>query len=260
MADHNFMRRMAPFLVLEILKAHTDEDHGLKVTQVVELLEQDYSVTMERKAVSRVLNDLYELTEISRAYSWKNPIPYSIKYDPHPRSSSEIKDNWRLYKPFDDVEVQVLVDALQTVQGYPTAGLTEKVKKLGSHAMQKGIPSTNGKPSGNSMRYNMDAIMRAIREEKKVTFDYKDAEDQCVASPYKMALRNGVYYLVCFDEYKNDIAVFLIKHMNNVQILDTTAKDYRMVKGASQWNYDLNYYLDRMIFRGLEGKAMEESK
>ena len=38
MADLNFMKRMAPFLVLEILKNHTDDTHGLKLTQVVELL------------------------------------------------------------------------------------------------------------------------------------------------------------------------------------------------------------------------------
>ena len=74
MADLNFIKRMAPFLVLEILKNHTDDTHGLKLTQVVELLEEDYGVTMERKAVSRILNDLYELTEISQAYSWKHHI------------------------------------------------------------------------------------------------------------------------------------------------------------------------------------------
>ena len=244
MVDHNFMKRVAPFLVLEILKAHTDEEHGLKVTQVVELLEQDYSVTMERKAVSRVLNDLYELTEISKSYNWKNPMPYSIKYDTISRSSSEIKDNWRVCKPFDDVEVQVLMDALRTVQGYPTAGLMEKVQKLGSHAMQKGNSSTDGKPSGNSMRYNMDAIMRAIREEKKITFGYQGTEEQCVVSPYKMALRDGVYYLACFDESKNEMAVNQIEYMTNVQMLEASVKDYRMVKGASQWNYDLGYFLD----------------
>jgi len=153
-------------------------------------------------------------------------------------------DNWHLCKPFDDVEVQVLVDALQTVQGYPTAGLTEKVQKLGSHAMQKGNSSTDGKPSGNSMRYNMDAIMWAIREEKKITFGYQGTEEQCVVSPYKMALRDGVYYLACFDESKNEMAVNQIEYMTNVQMLEASVKDYRMVKGASQWNYDLGYFLD----------------
>ena len=40
MTDHNFMKRMAPFLVLEILKKYTDEEHGLKASQIVELMEK----------------------------------------------------------------------------------------------------------------------------------------------------------------------------------------------------------------------------
>lgn len=247
MIDHSFMKRMAPFLVLEILKNHTDDEHGLKVTQIVELLEADYSVTMERKAVSRILNDLYELTEMSKSYSWKNPMPYSIKYDGRFRSSSEIKENWRIGKPFDDVEIQLLVDAAQTVKGYPVAGLTEKLQKLGSSAMQKGRQAIEGRLLGNSMRYSMDAVMRAIRAERKLAFDYEGTDGQQVVSPYKMALRGGVYYLVCYDENKNDMAIFQIEYMHNAVMLDTPAKDYHMVKSASQWNYALDTYLDQHI-------------
>lgn len=249
MVDHNFMKRMAPFLVLEILKNHTDEAHGLKVTQVVELLEEDYGVTMERKAVSRILNELYELTEISESYSWKHPMPYTIAYDPKPRSSSEIKENWRLYKRlFDDVELQLLMDAVQTVKGYPTAGLVEKLPKLGSLSMQKSYrrrgQSLDGISLGNSMRYSMDAIMRSIRAEKKFAFDYKSTEGQQVVSPYKMALRNGIYYLVCYDENKDDMAIFQIENMRNAVMLDAPAKDYHIVKGMVKWQYDLGKYLD----------------
>lgn len=247
MVDHIFMKHMAPFLVLEILKNHTDDEHGLKVTQITELLEADYSVTMERKAVSRILNDLYELTEISEAYSWKNPMPYSIKYDGRFRSSSEIKENWRIGKPFDDVEIQLLTDAAQTVKGYPIAGLTEKLQKLGSPAMQKSRQTTEGSPLGNSMRYSMDAIMRSIRAEKKLAFDYAGADGRQVVSPYKMALRGGIYYLVCYDERKNDMAIHQIEYMHNAVILDAPAKDHHMVKGASQWNYALDTYLDQHI-------------
>lgn len=252
MVDHNFMRRMAPFLVLEILKNHTDEDHGLKVTQVVELLEEDYGVTMERKAVSRILNDLYELTEISESYSWKHPMPYTIAYDPKPRSSSEIKENWRLYKRlFDDVELQLLMDAVQTVKGYPTAGLVEKFPKLGSLSLQKSYQkqrqSLDGVSLGNSMRYSMDAIMRAIRAEKKLAFDYENAEGQQVVSPYKMTLRNSVYYLVCYDENKDDLAIFQIEHMHNAVMLDAPAKDYHTVRNFAQWQFDFHKYINHHI-------------
>jgi hypothetical protein len=254
MTDHEFtklFKRMAHILVLEILKNHTDADHGLKVTQVLELLEEDYGVTMERKAVSRILNDLYALTEIPEEYSWKNPMPYSIKYTPRPRSSSEIRENWHLCKKFDDVEVQVLMDLVPTVKGYPAVGLLDKLQQLGSVSMQKSkkasLQAGNGVPLGGSMRYSMDVIMRAIREEKKLAFNYKDCADRFEVSPFKMTLRDGVYYLVCFDEVKTEMAVFEVEYISKTEVLNETAKDYHMVKDASSWQYNLDQYLDSYL-------------
>lgn len=243
MADLNFMKRMAPFLVLEILKNHTDDTHGLKLTQVVDLLEEDYGVTMERKAVSRILNDLYELTEISQAYSWKHPMPYTIKFDTRPRSSGDIRENWRIYKTFEDVEVRLLSDAVQTVQGYPTGRVMDKLRQMGSISMQNALRQIPAASHGNTlMPSTMDKIERAIRAEKKLAFNYQDVEEQIVVSPYKMVLRNGIYYLVCYDEGKGDMAVFRIEHMSNAAMLELAAKDYHMVKGASRWQYDLEQY------------------
>lgn len=243
MADLNFMKRMAPFLVLEILKNHTDDTHGLKLTQVVELLEEDYGVTMERKAVSRILNDLYELTEISQAYSWKHPMPYTIKFDTRSRSSGDIRENWRIYKTFEDVEVRLLSDAVQTVQGYPTGRVMDKLRQMGSISMQNALRQIPAASHGNTlMPSTMDNIERAIRAEKKLAFNYQGVEEQLVVSPYKMVLRNGIYYLVCYDEGKGDMAVFRIEHMSNAVMLELAAKDYHMVKGASRWQYDLEQY------------------
>ena len=251
MTDHEFtnlLKRMAHILVLEILKNHTDEEHGLKVTQVLELLEEDYGVTMERKAVSRILNDLYDLTEIPEEYSWKNPMPYSIKYTPRPRSSSEIRENWRLCKKFDDVEIQVLMDLVPTVKGYPAGGLLDKLQQLGSVSMQKSkrasLQTATGLPMGNSMRYSMDTIIRAIREEKKLAFNLNDRAERFEVSPFKMSLRDGVYYLVCFDEVKAEMAVFEVEHIRKTEMLNASAKDYHTVKGASIWQYNLGQYLD----------------
>ena len=246
MADQNHLKRMTPFLVLEILKNHTDGTHGLKVSQIVELLQEDYGVTAERKAVSRILNDLFELTELPPEYSWKRPMPYTIKFDTKPRSSGDIRENWRLYKTFEDVEVRLLMDAVQSVQGYPTDRVLKKLQQLGSPSMRKG---NNRQPAGgqvsSAMPYNMDAISRAIQGEKKITFDYIDGNH--TVSPYWMALRNGVYYLVCYDHGKEDMAIFRIEHMSNAEVLDAPAKDYHTVSSMAKWQYDLGIYLKNCI-------------
>ena len=255
MVDHNFMRRMAPFLVLEILKNHTDEEHGLKVSQIVELMEKDYGIDINRKTVSSILNDLLELSEIPQEYDWKNPMPFSIKFDEIPRSTGNIRENWHLCRRlFDDVELQLLMDAVQTVKGYPTTGLAEKLPQLGSLSMQKSYRKQGGVLDGislgNSMPYSMDAIMRAIRSKKKLAFDYENVEGQQVVSPYKMVLRNGVYYLVCFHENKDDLAIFQIAYMHNAAMLDAPAKDYHTVRNFAQWQFDFHKYINHSISIG----------
>lgn len=244
MVDHHLLKRMTPFLVLEILKNHTDGTHGLKVSQIVELLQEDYSVTTERKAVSRILNDLFELTELPTQYSWKYPMPYTIKFDTTHRRTGDIRDNWRLYKQFEDVEVRLLMDAVQSVQGYPTDRVLEKLQQLGSPSMRKGgnRQQTGGQFS-SAMPYTMDAISRGIQAEMKIAFDYLD--DNHTVSPYRMALRNGVYYLVCYDHGKEDMAIFRIDHMSNAEVLDDPAKDYHTVSSMVKWRYDLEIYLDQ---------------
>lgn len=247
MADYNFMKRMAPFLVLEILKNHSDDSCGLQVAQVVAFLQEDYAVTMERKAVSRILNDLYELTQMAETYSWKHPMPYTILCDTKQRSTGNIRGNWRIYKNFEDVEVRLLTDAVQAVRGYPTGRIMEKIRELGSLSMRNALRKTPGNGSENTMMpYTLDETERAIRAEKKLAFEDK-IQGPLVVSPYKMALRNGIYYLVCYHEKKGDMAIFRIDHMSNATMLDSPAKDYHMVKGASRFQYDLTRYLDENL-------------
>ena len=241
MVDHNFMKRMAPFLVLEILKAYTDEQHGLKVTEIVELLNKDYSVSMERKAVSRILNDLYELSEISENYDWKNPMRFTILCKEHSRSNGNIRENWRLCKEFEDAEIRLLSDLVVSVPAYPSARLLKKLQRLGS----SGLPLPGFAKIGainHQMPICIDCIEQAMQKGMKIAFDY--GKRRTTVSPYKMAFRSGIYYLVCFDENKDDMAIFQIEHMHNAVMLDAPTKDYHMVKGSSQWGYDLEHYLD----------------
>ena len=64
-----------------------------------------------------------------------------------------------------------------------------------------------------------------------------------------MALRDGVYYLVCFDEVKAEMAVFEVEHISKAEILNVTAKEYHMVKDASKWQCDLGQYLDSYLHK-----------
>jgi hypothetical protein len=253
MVDYNFMRRMAPFLVLEILKNHTDEEHGLKVSQIVALMEEDYGITLNRKAVSSILNDLLELSEIPQEYSWKNPMKFSIKFDVVPRSSGDIRENWRLCKEFEEGEIRLLTDLVKTVPGYPHRRLLEKLQRLGGVSMQnRSLIQESRDTVNHQMPVNMDYIERAIQRSRKIIFDYDTHEQYHTVSPYKMVFRNGNYYLICYDEDIEDMALFRVEKIKNAVPLEEPAKDYRTVSTMARWNYSVDAYLEHYIFGNLE--------
>ena len=250
MVDHNFMRRISPFLVLEVLKTHTDEEHGLKVTEIVELMRRDYNLEVDRKAVSRILNELLEMSEIPEEYDWKNPMRFSIKYDVIPRSTGDIRENWRICHEFEDAEIRLLMDLLESVQGYPTRRLMEKLQRLGSSQMREhGCHSTSTKDENKQMPASVDCFVKAIRDSKKVTFDYCASGDTTkhTVSPYHMAIRDGVYYLIGYDEDKEDITRFETHKIRNAEMLDEPLKDYHTVKGTCSQQYDIGKLMDSVV-------------
>lgn len=249
MVDNNFMKRVAHFLVLEILKAHTDEEHGLKVTEIVELLKKDYEVEFERKAVSRILSDLYELSELPGDYDWKNPMNFSIKFDVIPRRNGDIRENWRLCKEFEDAEVRLLMDLLKSVPGYPNSRLYTKLQRLGTTTRKHGHQMVASHLINKQMPVTIGCIEQAIRNEWKLSFHYCLAPNAetgerpvYTASPYMTAFREGNYYLVCFDETKNEMDCFRIDRIFDAQLIDKPAKDYHAV-----CNKSLDAYLREYI-------------
>ena len=51
-------KKMIPMMILEIISKYTDEEHTLSQRDIIEILQNEYEVTIERKAVSRNLNIL----------------------------------------------------------------------------------------------------------------------------------------------------------------------------------------------------------
>ena len=263
--DHNFMKRMAPLLILEILRAHTDEEQGLKVSRIVELLESDYNVQMERKAVSRILNDLLEISQIPEDYDWKNPMGFSVECSVTPRSTGDIRDDWRLCREFEDAEVRLLTDAVLAMRNYPAGRLLGKLRKLGSPSLQAGsqyVRALTNRHPGTRLPLNVDALDRAIRTGKKVRFHYAEygvdkllhlrcGEDgqprEYTVSPYQLAFRDGHYYLICNHEKYDDIAHYRVDRIRDIQVLTEPAKAYSAVSGTTGWQLNIRQYLDQHI-------------
>ena len=90
------------------------------------------------------------------------------------------------------------------------------------------------KSANASIYYIVDRITDSINEEKKVRFQYSDytAEkvkvlrhdgELYVASPYALIWDDNHYYMVGYYDKREDINVFRVDRINNLEILDENA-------------------------------------
>lgn len=267
MSDQNFIKRVAPILILNVLKAHTDEDSGLQVSEIVHYLQEDYGITMERKAVSRTLNDLYELSEIPyNASNWKIPVHFGIKCDCRERSTGNIHSNWRINSIMEDAEVRLLTDALLAVRNYTSENLLIKLQEMGSRTLKKNsdyIRALSNRKIGNpQLMINIDALNRAIASGNRVSFQYcdhgpdkrlyprlnEDGQPRVyTVSPYQMVFRDGYYYLVCGCENCQEVVNYRVGRIRNVEILPEPVRAYCQVSGDTNCLFNLRKYLDEHI-------------
>lgn len=214
-------------LILNILKKYSDEDHHLTQKQVVELLEKDYDMVCDRRAVKSNIDALTDLG-------------YEILYD----------DGYYLAeRELDEAELRMLIDSVLSSQTLPAAAAGVLIKKLSgmgsryfspkvSHiAMVGDLHHTDNK----QVMYSIDTIHDAISRGSKISFFYntyrKDLklhlrrEEPFVVSPYQMFVKNRWYYLVGQPEGADSLFHFRLDRMVNVIRLSDRSDPVENIKG-----------------------------
>ena len=98
--------------------------------------------------------------------------------------------------------------------------------------ISKHIISFDGKRKGNSsFIYNIDAIERAINENKQISFLYFDYNqchekvyrknrDRYIVNPVVMVWDKNNYYLLCYSERHDNIITYRLDKMEDVKIMN----------------------------------------
>lgn len=231
--------------ILDILKKYTDEDHRLSQKEILELLQKDYSMKADRKAVKRNLMDLID---------FGYPISYSesIRLDKN-GNEQIIYTDWYIEHDFDDGELRLLIDSLLFSKHLPYSQCRQLIKKLEGlsniyfHAKVKHICTIpENKQSNKQLFYTIDVLDEAISKKKKVAFEYcsydvdkklrpRKRQDgttrEYIVSPYQLAATNGRYYLICnYDKY-DDLSNYRVDRIHNIRITDEAIKPVQNLKG-----------------------------
>ena len=84
-------KKLALIRVLQILERHSDSEHPIKHEKIVELLESEYGLTIERKAIGRNISLL-------------NEAGYDIE--------TTKKGSYLAERTFEDSELKLLIDGV----------------------------------------------------------------------------------------------------------------------------------------------------
>lgn len=206
--------------LLEILWKHTDEEHPLTVSELIEKLSAR-GISAERKSL---YSDLESLSEFG----------FEIE-----RVRGKSTGYYLASRPFELAELKLLVDAVQGskfITEKKSRTLISKLESLASRheasALSRQVYVAGRiKAMNESIYYTVDEIHRAITQDKKISFLYfnwdlsknqalRRGGERYVVSPFALLWEDENYYLIAFDEQKQKLLHFRVDKMLRLSLVD----------------------------------------
>ena len=203
-------------ILYEILKKETDEDNKLSTKELIAKL-AERGINCDRKIL---YDDIKTL----------NDYGYEV--------ISERGQQMQYFMPdsgFDDYELRILLDAVQSAKFITEKKTKELEKKIVSLAgtrksdfVEKNITCINNKKSQNeSIFYNVSTITSAIQHGTKITFKYFDLDLNGAKkyrydgkiyqeNPLDLVISEDKYYLIVYNEEHDKAFPYRVDRMDNV--------------------------------------------
>ena len=238
-------KKMLIMNILDILKRYTDEDHRLSQKEIMDILEREYDMKVERKAVKRNLLNLID-------YGYH--VEYSESVRINKKGEEEIVyTDWYLERDFSDAELRLLIDSLLFSRHIPYSQcktLIEKLENLSNRYFKSRVKHIQTLPDNElpnrQLFYTIEILDQAITKGRQVSFHYNEYHTDkmlhpridhegnvrtYIVNPYQMAAVNGRYYLICnYDKY-DDVSNYRVDRITDIQLLDTLVKPMKNMKG-----------------------------
>lgn len=220
----NTNQRLKILYLYKILLERTDEEHYITMPEIISQLSL-YGITAARKA-------LYEDIEALKVFE------LDIVSGRGTNAGYQV-----VSRDFELTELKLLADAVSSsrfLTEKKSSELLKKLEKLTSiyeaKQIQRQVFIADRVKSGNERIYmNVDAVHRAIAEQKKISFKYFDYDINKkkryrqgirTCSPYALTWDDERYYLVAYYEKYDSISNFRVDRMENVEILPESAQKY----------------------------------
>ena len=196
--------------VKEIIFEHTDEEHFLTISEIMDMLKYDYQMPVTRQTLTDDIDILIEAG-------------YDIECVKGHTNQYHV-----LSRDFDIAELRILIDVVCSMKSLPhckAKDLTKKLARLGGPSCDllmetiniESIPRTDN----SQIYYIIDAVLKAKTTNKQIAFKYyeystqvkkalKNGGKKYTVSPYQLVCTNEFYYLLGYSEKHKKITAFRV--------------------------------------------------
>ncbi len=226
-------KKLALIRILQIFQQYSDFDHPLKQEDISDILERDYGIVIERKAIGR---NISLLKEAGIAIESK-------------RSGSYLEE-----RDFEDSELRLLIDSVLSskhITAKHSKNLIEKLSRLSNKYFKshiKNVHSVNdwSKTENLALFFNIEIIDEAIANSKQIKYTYnKYGVDKKLhrtsthsVSPYSLILHNQKYYLM---GYHHGWGKVIFHRLDKLTGMEITEKPATPIKTLPDYKNGIDY-------------------
>ncbi|MBR4083761.1 MAG: WYL domain-containing protein [Lachnospiraceae bacterium] len=233
----NSGQKLKLLYIVKILEEYTDENHPITTKELIEKLAL-YDVTAERKSI---YDDVARLQEFG--------------YDIIQKDNRSGGGYYLASRDFELVELKLLVDAVQSsrfVTEKKSRQLIGKLEKLINKYDSKQLHrqvyvAGRVKTDNEGIYYQVDAIQKAIAENKQIQFVYMEwnakkelvprKEEKYLVSPWILMWQEEKYYLVAYDHNSKALRHYRVDKLSDVDILDDIRLGQELYKDLNPVDY-----------------------
>ena len=241
-------KKISIIAILKILYEHSDREHRLTAKRIIDYLEAEHDIILDRKAVKRNLDDLVAFG-------------YDIEYVKPQRKrlvngiEEAVEPGWYINHTFDNSELRLLIDSLLFSKHMPYSQCRDLIKKLielSSTYFKDNVKHIlnlpESVPRNPELLLTIEVLDEAISKKKQVAFNYTDygidkdrhlktdkttgEPTRYVINPYQMVATNGRYYLICGTDKHDTLGHYRIDRIANIELLQTPVKPLSKIKGT----------------------------
>lgn len=216
----NDTNKIKLLLLWDILCKHTDENHAINTDEIIELLAQK-GINVSRKIVVTDIEALcnygYEVLSYKKKYHYYYVVSRQLETAEVVLLADVIKAS-----KLSDGQKNALIEKLSgTLCLYQAESISKHL-----------ISFDNGRKGNSSFIYNVDAIERAINENKQLSFLYFSYDEKhnkvyrkngkrYVVNPIIMVWDKNNYYMLCFSNGYDNIVTYRLDRMEDVKVSET---------------------------------------